>query len=85
MNVKVWLWMGALTGLVAGLVLEVWIDLPVRYMRLAQVAMVVFGAIVAAFVYEGARAVTLGEEPNHSTDHPRRRRVIRRVRRETRV
>ncbi len=83
MKVSVWLWMGALTGLVAGLLVDAVVDLPTRYMRWTQLAMVIFGAIVAAFVYEGARAVTLGREPSHSTDAPRRRGAIRQIRRAT--
>jgi hypothetical protein len=81
MNVKVWLGLGALAGLFAGLILDRLLDIPTTYMRLTQVAMVIFGAVVAAFVYEGARAVTQGGEPNHSTDRPRRRWTIRPVRR----
>jgi hypothetical protein len=81
MNVKVWLGLGALVGLIAGLMLDSLLDIPTTYMRLAQVAMVLFGAVVAAFVYEGARAVTLGGEPNHSTDRPRRRWAFPRIRR----
>lgn len=73
MGVKIWLVMGAVTGLAAGLLLEGVLDMPPLYMRLMQVAMIVFGAMIAAFVYEGARAVTAGREPNLSTDRPRRR------------
>jgi len=81
MNVKVWLGFGALVGLIAGLLLDRLLEIPTTYMRLAQVAMVICGAVVAAFIYEGARAATQGGEPNHSTDRPRRRWAIRPLRR----
>jgi hypothetical protein len=77
MRLRTWLLMGALAGLVAGLLVDRVIDLAPLYMRLTQVAMILFGAVVAAFVYEGARAVTEGREPSHSTDQPRR--GIRRI------
>lgn len=73
MRLRTWLIFGALAGLAGGLLLETVLQLPTLYMRLLQVAMIVFGSVVAAFVYEGARAVTGGREPNHSTDRPRRR------------
>jgi hypothetical protein len=81
MNVKVWIGLGAIAGLIAGLLLDRLLEIPTSYMRLTQVAMVIFGGVVAAFVYEGARAVTLGGEPNHSTDRPRRRFAFRASRR----
>jgi hypothetical protein len=34
---------------------------------------VLFGALIAGGVYEGARVVTQGREPSVSTDQPRRR------------
>lgn len=77
MGVKIWLLMGGLSGLVAGLLMDIVLNLPPLYMRLTQVAMVIFGAVVAAFVYEGARAVTGGREPSLSTDRPRPRWVVR--------
>ncbi|MEO7794088.1 MAG: hypothetical protein ABIV06_04885 [Thermoanaerobaculia bacterium] len=74
MRLKTWLLMGGLAGLVGGLLLEgVLHELPVFYLRMAQLTMIVFGAVVAAFVYEGARAVTGGREPSQSTDRPRLR------------
>lgn len=73
MGVKIWLLMGALAGLVAGILIDMVIDLPTAYMRVVQVVLIGFGAVVAAFVYEGARVVTGGREPSVSTDRPRRR------------
>lgn len=73
MGVKTYLLMGALAGLVAGLLIDVVVDLPTAYMRVVQVLLIGFGAVVAAFMYEGARAVTGGREPAESTDRPRRR------------
>lgn len=84
MGVKIWLLMGGLSGLVAGLLIDLILDLPTLYLRLTQIAMVLFGAIVAAFVYEGARAVTGGREPSLSTDRPRRRWPFRFATRRTR-
>jgi hypothetical protein len=73
MGVKTYLLMGALAGLVAGVLIDVVVDLPTAYMRVVQVLLIGFGAVVAAFMYEGARAVTGGREPSESTDRPRRR------------
>jgi hypothetical protein len=77
MGVKIWLVMGAVAGLVAGILIDALLDLPTLYMRLTQAAMILFGAVVAASVYEGARVVTEGQEPTKSTDRPRRRWAVR--------
>jgi hypothetical protein len=84
MGVKIWLVMGALAGLIAGVLIDVVLDLPTLYMRLTQGAMVLFGAVVAASIYEGARVVTEGQEPTQSTDRPRRRWAVRFAPRRTR-
>lgn len=73
MGVKSYLLMGALAGLVAGLLIDVIMDLSTTYMRILQLLLIGFGALVSAFMYEGARAVTGGREPSKSTDPPRRR------------
>lgn len=72
MRLTTWLIFGALAGLGGGLLLDSVLHLPTMYMRLVQLSLIVFGAVVAAFVYEGARAVTGGREPKHFTDRPRR-------------
>lgn len=77
MGLKTYLLMGALAGLVAGLLIDAVADLETTYMRAVQLLLIVFGAIVSAFMYEGARAVTGGREPAESTDPPRRRRPFR--------
>ena len=79
MGVRIWLLMGALAGLIAGILVDVVVDVPSRNLRVAQTAMILFGALVAAFVYRGARAVTEGREPSLSTDPPHRRWVVRSV------
>lgn len=73
MGVKTYLFMGALAGLVAGILIDVVMDMPTTYMRLTQLAIVVFGASISAFMYKGARAVTEGREPSLSTDRAPRR------------
>ncbi|MEO8275215.1 MAG: hypothetical protein ABI639_03295 [Thermoanaerobaculia bacterium] len=85
MGLKIWVVMGALAGLVAGLLLDTVIPLPPLYMRLTQLAMIVFGALIAGGVYEGARVVTQGREPSVSTDVPRRRWIARFVPRRPRA
>lgn len=77
MGVKTYLLMGALAGLVAGILIEIVTDIPTTYMRLTQVAIIGFGATVSAFMYKGARAVTGGREPSISTNRDRRRRSFR--------
>lgn len=73
MGLKTYLLMGALAGLVAGVLIDVVAELPTTYMRIVQLLLIAFGATVSAFMYEGARAVTGGREPAESTDPPRRR------------
>lgn len=77
MGLKTYLLMGALAGLVAGLLLDVILKLPTAHMRIVQLLLIGFGAMVAAFMYQGARAVTGGREPSESTDPPRRRWLFR--------
>lgn len=73
MRLRTWMILGGLAGLAGGILLDTVLQIPTVYLRLLQAAMILFGAFVAAFVYEGATAVTQGGEPNHSTDRPRRR------------
>jgi hypothetical protein len=82
MGVRAWLLLGGLCGLVAGLILDAVVEASTAYLRAAQVLLVLFGAAVSAFVYEGAKTVTGGREPAASTDRPRRRylRFARRAR-----
>jgi hypothetical protein len=74
MRIKIWLMLGALVGLVAGIVIDSLLRLPTLELRLLQLVLVLFGAVVAAFIYEGAKAVTSGMNPAATTD--RRRRVL---------
>jgi len=78
MRIKIWLTLGALVGLVAGILIDSMLKLPTLELRLLQLVLVLFGAVVAAFVYEGAKAVTSGMNPAASTDR-RRRPLIRRA------
>jgi hypothetical protein len=80
MRVKSWLLLGGIVGLVVGLLVDALLELPLLEMRLLQVGLVLFGAVVAAFVFEGAKAVTSGMNPNVSTDGRRRRWFVRRSR-----
>ena len=84
MRLRTWLIVGGLAGLAGGLLVDIVLPLPALYLRLLQAAMIVLGAVVAAFIYEGARVVTGGREPNHSTDRPRRRWIQLRTTRQTR-
>jgi ABC-type uncharacterized transport system permease subunit len=77
MGLKTYLLMGALAGLVAGIFIDFLMDLPTTYMRLAQLAIIIFAASISAFMYQGARAVTGGTEPSISTDRKRRRGLFR--------
>lgn len=72
MQITKWLIAGGIAGLLAGIALEVIVgpDLPAT--RWVQLVLVLFGAAVAAWVYESAKAVTQGREPTRSTDRPRR-------------
>ena len=81
MRVSRWLLLGALAGLVAGIVVDSMLHLPTAELRIVQLLLVVFGAAVSAFVFEGARIVTAGMNPNLSTDPPRRRWFTRASRR----
>lgn len=76
-NLKIWLLLGGLFGLIAAVLLDVLLEVPPTYLRLAQLAMVALGALVAAFVYEGARLVTDGREPARSTNRTRPGVVVR--------
>ena len=81
MRIKNWLILGALVGLVAGVVIDSLLKLPTLELRLLQLVLVLFGAVVAGFVYGGAKAVTSGRNPAVSTDHrhtPLVRRISRR-------
>jgi hypothetical protein len=80
MRVKSWLMLGGLVGFVVGLMVDALVSLPTLEMRLVQVGLVLFGGVVAAFVFEGAKAVTSGRNPNLSTDTRRRRWLVRRSR-----
>ena len=77
MGLKTYLFMGALAGLIAGILIDFLLDIPTTYMRLAQVAIILFSAMISAFMYKGARAVTAGREPSISTDRARSRRPSR--------
>ena len=68
MQVRKWLVAGAVTGLVAGLILEAIVEPETPALRWVQLIFVGFGAAVAAWVYESAKAVTEGREPTRSTD-----------------
>jgi len=72
MQVRKWLVAGAVTGFVAGLILELVVEPATPALRWVQLIFVGFGAAVAAWVYESARAVTEGQEPSRSTDGRRR-------------
>ena len=72
MHLKKWLVAGAAAGLVAGLILELVVEPATPVLRWVQLIFVGFGAAVAAWVYESARAVTEGREPTRSTDRRRR-------------
>jgi hypothetical protein len=72
MHLKKWLAAGAVAGLVAGLILELVVEPATPALRWVQLIFIGFGAAVAAWVYETARAVTGGREPTRSTDGPRR-------------
>jgi hypothetical protein len=63
-----WLLFGAVAGLLAGLLLDAVIPISPAYLRWVQLGLVVIGAAVAAFVHQGARAVTGDREPAQSTD-----------------
>ncbi|MBP9146535.1 MAG: hypothetical protein KBI44_18805 [Thermoanaerobaculia bacterium] len=77
MGLKTYLFMGALAGLIAGLLIDLLLDIPTTYMRLTQASIILFSAMISAFMYKGARAVTAGREPSISTDRPRSRRSSR--------
>lgn len=77
MQLKKWLVAGAVTGLVGGLALELMVEPATPALRWVQLIFVAFGAAVAAWVYESARAVTEGREPTRSTDGRGRRRPFR--------
>lgn len=85
MGLKIWLLLGSLCGLVAGLLLDAVVPVPPAYLRAVQLGLVAFGAIVAAFIYDGARLMAGGREPTRSTDRPRRRRPFRYAPRRTRA
>ena len=78
MRMKNWLILGALVGLVAGVVIDSLLKLPTLELRLLQLVLVLFGAVVAGFIYEGAKAVTSGMNPAATTDR-RRRSLVRRT------
>jgi F0F1-type ATP synthase assembly protein I len=65
---------GAVTGLVAGLMLEAIVEPSTPALRWVQLVFVGFGAAVAAWVYEGAKATNQGREPTKPTY---RRRLFR--------
>jgi hypothetical protein len=75
---KIWYLTGGLCGLFAGLVAERILEVEPIYLRVLQVALVIFGAMIAASVYKGAYLVAGGHEPTESTDRPGRRRWLRR-------
>lgn len=78
MRVRSWLVLGGVAGLVVGLIIDSFLELPTLEMRLVQLGLVLFGAVVAAFVFEGAKTVTAGMDPAASTDGRRRRWLVRR-------
>lgn len=74
MGIKSWLLVGGLAGLAAGLVLDALVDgIPPLELRFVQVLLILVGAMVAAFVYDGSKLAAGGMEPSVSTDRPRRR------------
>jgi hypothetical protein len=80
MGLRPWLIYGAGAGLLAGILVDLMFDLPTVPLRVAQIVLVLFGAAVSAFVYEGSKLAAGGGEPARSTDPPavRRRFAIRR-------
>ena len=81
MRIVSWLTLGGIAGLVAGLGLDALVKMPVPELRILQLLLIALGAIVAAFIFEGAKTAAGGMDPAASTDPPApaaRRAVVRR-------
>ena len=70
MRIAAWLTAGGIAGLCAGLVLDALVRMPVRELRILQLLLIVLGAVLAAFVFEGAKTAAGGTDPAESTDPP---------------
>ena len=70
MKTKTWILLGSLAGLLAAIALDFVVSGNSLLLRLGQLSFVLLGAMVAGFVFEGAKAVTGGADPARSTDDP---------------